>query len=47
MLFSQLKWNDGYSGHGEHYFDYQHGDTQYKAPEPVYAPPKPSYGPAL
>ncbi len=37
----QLKWNDGYAGHGEHYFDYNHGDKGYK--QPVYAPPKPAY----
>merc|ERR1712062_764185 len=35
---AKLKWHDGYSGHGEHYFDYNHG--------PAYAPAKgPSYGP--
>ena len=27
FLVFQLKWNDGYAGHGEHYFDYNHGDS--------------------
>merc|ERR1711971_735158 len=29
---AKLKWNDGYAGRGEHYFDYNHGDNGYKAP---------------
>merc|ERR1719330_692530 len=45
---AKLKWNDGYAGHGEHYFDFNHGDTGYKAPAPyapapAYSPPKPAY----
>merc|ERR1719189_2471829 len=40
---AKLKWHDGYSGHGEHYFDYNHGSAYKAAPAP-YAPPKPSYG---
>merc|ERR1712045_482374 len=40
---AKLKWHDGYSGHGEHYFDYNHGPAYKAAPAP-YAPPKPSYG---
>jgi len=50
---AKLKWHDSYGGHGEHYYDYNHGNT-YKEPEPhyapepaysppVYSPPKPSY----
>merc|ERR1719219_590905 len=35
---AKLKWHDGYDGHGEHYFDYNHGSA-YKAPHP------PAYGP--
>ena len=41
----QLKWHDDYGGHGEHYFDYNHGGG-YKEPAhhaPAYSPPKPSY----
>ena len=48
FLVFQLKWNDGYAGHGEHYYDYNHGDNGYKAPAPyapapAYSPPKPAY----
>ena len=46
FLVFQLKWNDGYAGHGEHYFDYNHGDNGYKAHvhyAPAYSPPKPAY----
>merc|ERR1719234_2903143 len=41
---AKLKWHDGYGGHGEHYFDYNHGGG-YKEPhhEPAYAPPAPAY----
>merc|ERR1712029_483652 len=37
---AKLKWHDGYSGHGEHYFDYNHGSA-YKEPHhaPAYGPP--------
>merc|ERR1719468_332481 len=44
-----LKWHDGYEGHGEHYFDYNHvGPKEVHHAAPAYAPPKPSYGgPAL
>ena len=44
--FVQLKWNDGYAGHGEHYFDFNHGDSYKPAPapyKPAYSPPKPTY----
>merc|ERR1719281_1895259 len=41
---AKLKWHDSYDGHGEHYFDYNHGGG-YKEPhhEPAYAPPAPAY----
>ena len=42
FLLFQLKWNDAYAGHGEHYYDYNHGNS-YKAPAPAYSPPKPAY----
>merc|ERR1719230_1976625 len=35
---AKLKWHDGYGGHGEHYYDYNHGDAGYKAPKPAYHP---------
>merc|ERR1719264_32067 len=35
------QWHDGYEGHGEHYFDYNHVPVIHA---PAYAPPKPSYG---
>merc|ERR1711913_201560 len=37
---AKLKWHDGYGGHGEHYFDYNHGNA-YKEPHhaPAYGPP--------
>ena len=46
---AKLKWHDGYEGHGEHYFDYNHvGPKEPVHHAPAYAPPKPSYGgPAL
>merc|ERR1712227_566023 len=43
---AKLKWHDDYGGHGEHYFDYNHGNNGYKAPvhhAPAYSPPKPAY----
>ena len=46
FLVFQLKWNDGYAGHGEHYFDYNHGDNGYKAPAP-YAPAPANFPPKL
>merc|ERR1719150_112978 len=38
---AKLKWHDGYSGHGEHYFDYNHGPAYAPAPHkgPSYGPP--------
>merc|ERR1739847_4282 len=45
---AKLKWHDDYGGHGEHYFDYNHGGG-YKEPAhpppppPAYSPSKPSY----
>jgi hypothetical protein len=46
----QLKWEDGYEGHGEHYYDYNHvgapEQPSYGAPEPAYAP-APAYAPPL
>merc|ERR1719483_1343366 len=39
---AKLKWHDAYDGHGEHYFDYNHGNT-YKEPAPAYAPEPPVY----
>ena len=48
---AKLKWHDGYEGHGEHYFDYNHVGPKEPVHHaaPAYAPPpKPSYGgPAL
>merc|ERR1719194_322735 len=45
---AKLKWHDGYSGHGEHYFDYNHVGPKEHHAAPAYAPPKPAYaGPAL
>ena len=46
---AKLKWHDGYEGHGEHYFDYNHvGPKEPVHHAPAYAPPKPTYGgPAL
>merc|ERR1711874_738450 len=37
---AKLKWHDGYSGHGEHYFDYNRGSA-YEEPHhaPAYGPP--------
>jgi len=35
--------HDAYDGHGEHYYDYNHGQA-YKEPAP-YAPAPPSYSP--
>merc|ERR1711982_227126 len=34
---AKLKWHDDYGGHGEHYFDYNHGNA-YKEPAPAYHP---------
>ena len=41
-ILTQLKWHDGYEGHGEHYWDYNHVGPK----EPAYAPPAPAYAPA-
>ena len=38
-----MKWSDAYDGHGEYYFDYNHGSA-YKEPAP-YAPAPPAYSP--
>ena len=38
-----MKWHDAYDGHGEHYYDYNHGQA-YKEPAP-YAPAPPAYSP--
>merc|ERR1711944_190724 len=35
---AKLKWHDDYGGHGEHYFDYNHGNA-YKEPAPAYGHP--------
>merc|ERR1712025_918142 len=46
---AKLKWHDAYGGHGEHYFDYNHGpgkEVAYAPAKPVYSPPKPAYGPS-
>merc|ERR1739848_75911 len=45
---AKLKWHDGYDGHGEHYFDYNHGSAYkeaapYAPAPPAYAPPVPAY----
>merc|ERR1719150_2048203 len=42
---AKLKWHDGYDGHGEHYFDYNHGSA-YKEAAP-YAPAPPAYAPPV
>merc|ERR1712170_15362 len=42
---AKLKWHDAYDGHGEHYFDYNHG-AAYKEPAP-YAPAPPAYSPPV
>merc|ERR1712073_214216 len=50
---AKLKWHDAYGGHGEHYFDYNHGggykephhEPVYHEPAPAYSPPAPSYSP--
>merc|ERR1712111_320354 len=34
---AKLKLHDDYGGHGEHYFDYNHGNA-YKEPAPAYHP---------
>merc|ERR1712029_1312409 len=34
---AKLKWHDDYGGHGEHYFDYNHGNA-YKEPAPAFHP---------
>ena len=45
---AKLKWHDGYEGHGEHYYDYNHVGPKEVHHAPAYAPPKPAYGgPAL
>merc|ERR1719415_332371 len=38
---AKLKWHDGYDGHGEHYFDFNHGPAYAPAPHkgPSYGPP--------
>merc|ERR1711892_801118 len=41
---AKLKWHGAYGGHGEHYFDYNHGPSKYEE-KPSYAPAKPSYSP--
>jgi hypothetical protein len=41
IWWNQVKWNDAYSGYGEHYWEYNHADG-YKAPAyeaPAYAAP--------
>merc|ERR1712080_46762 len=38
---AKLKWHDSYDGHGEHYFDYNHGPSYKEAP--AYAAPAPAY----
>merc|ERR1712226_354865 len=40
---AKLKWHDAYGGHGEHYFDYNHGDSYGKEPAPSYHEPAPAY----
>ena len=40
----QVKWEDAYGGHGEHYYDINHADAGYAAPAP-YSPPAPAYSP--
>merc|ERR1719189_1187184 len=40
---AKLKWNDGYGGHGEHYYDYNHGGGYEEPHAPSYAAPAPAY----
>merc|ERR1719189_1640396 len=39
---AKLKWHDGYEGHGEHYFDYNHVGPKEHHAAPAYAPPTPA-----
>merc|ERR1712127_517143 len=41
---AKLKWSDEYGGHGEHYYDINHGGGyKEEAHAPAYAPPAPAY----
>jgi hypothetical protein len=41
---TRVRWGDAHDGYGEHYWEYNHGPSEYK--EPVYAPVKAPYVPA-
>ena len=41
MVHFQVRWGDAHDGYGEHYWEYNHGPSEYK--EPVYAPPVKEY----
>jgi hypothetical protein len=38
FYFFQVRWGDKKDGYGEHYWEYNHGPSEYKAPAPVYKP---------
>merc|ERR1711997_1138681 len=40
---AKLKWHDAYGGHGEHYYDYNHGGGYEEPHAPSYAAPAPAY----
>merc|ERR1712066_76955 len=40
---AKLKWHDAYGGHGEHYYDYNHGGGYEEPHAPAYAAPAPAY----
>lgn len=42
-IMFQLKWHDAYGGHGEHYYDYNHGGGYEEPHAPSYAAPAPAY----
>ena len=42
---SQVKWEDAYGGHGEHYYDINHADAGYAPAQAPYSPPAPAYSP--
>ena len=45
FAFFKVKWEDAYGGHGEHFYDINHGDAGYAAAPAPYSPPAPAYSP--
>merc|ERR1711953_15479 len=41
---TRVRWGDSYDGYGEHYWEYNHGPSDYK--EPAYKPEAVAYAPA-